>query len=104
MVTVCFSFGCARPLIGEPCPGADPTCSANPADLAVEPTVDLSQPSSAAQPPDLSARIDLRAATDLSEPPRDLAPACVPTGGDCTYHKNSVCCSHYCIYSSETCR
>jgi hypothetical protein len=60
-------------------------------------------------PPDLARP----AMPDLTAPPEDLArphhadmaqPTCVATGGDCTYHKNSVCCSNYCIYSSNTCK
>jgi hypothetical protein len=53
--------------------------------------------------PDLSA--GMSPPPDLSQPspPPDLR-SCVGTGGDCTYHKNSVCCSNYCIYSSNTCK
>ena len=29
---------------------------------------------------------------------------CVGKGGDCTYHNNSVCCSNYCVYSTNTCK
>jgi hypothetical protein len=49
---------------------------------------------------------DMRSgSTDLSSPPRDLSQSsCVATGGDCTYHKNSVCCSNYCVYSTNTCK
>ena len=40
-----------------------------------------------------------------SPPAPDLAkPVCVGAGGDCTYHKDSVCCSKYCIYASNTCK
>jgi hypothetical protein len=42
-------------------------------------------------------------ASDMSEP--DLAhSSCVASGGDCTYHKDSVCCSRYCEYSTNTCK
>jgi hypothetical protein len=42
---------------------------------------------------------------DLAQPQvPDLAPACVATGGDCTYHNNSICCSNYCIYSTNKCK
>lgn len=37
-------------------------------------------------------------------PPPDLAPACVPTGGSCYFHKDAVCCSRYCVYSTNKCR
>lgn len=40
----------------------------------------------------------------MSLPPPDLAPACVPTGGSCYYHKDAVCCSHYCVFSTNKCR
>ena len=36
---------------------------------------------------------------DLSQPQQ-----CVPSGGDCTYHNNKICCSNYCIYKTNTCR
>jgi hypothetical protein len=39
---------------------------------------------------------------DLSKPP-DLS-MCVGPGGSCNYHNNAICCSGYCIYSSETCK
>jgi hypothetical protein len=55
---------------------------------------DLSQASGA----DLSAP-----AVDLSLPAADLT-SCVGKGGDCTYHKDSVCCSNYCVYSTNTCK
>lgn len=42
---------------------------------------------------------------DMSMPaPPDMASSCVAKGGDCTYHNDSICCSKYCIYSSNTCR
>jgi hypothetical protein len=61
---------------------------------------------------DATGMIDLSqmSVADLSSPPVDLAlPAadltsCVAKGGDCTYHKDSVCCSNYCIYSTNTCK
>jgi hypothetical protein len=44
-------------------------------------------------PPDFSIE------PDLSQPQQ-----CVPSGGDCTYHNNKICCSNYCIYKTNTCR
>jgi hypothetical protein len=50
---------------------------------------------------------------DLKSPPPDLTTSttpdlasgsCVPTGGDCTYHNNGVCCSKYCVYKTNTCK
>jgi hypothetical protein len=35
----------------------------------------------------------------------DLAKAmCVASGGDCTYHRDAVCCSGSCIYSTNKCK
>lgn len=34
----------------------------------------------------------------------DMAMACVGPGGDCTFHNDAVCCSNYCIYSTNKCR
>jgi hypothetical protein len=66
---------------------------------------------SAAPVADLASARDLTPALDLTQAPPDLAPqkdlakpSCVGTGGDCTYHNNSVCCSNYCTYSTNTCR
>jgi hypothetical protein len=47
--------------------------------------------------------LDLEAARDLRAPP-DLSPSCVPTGGSCYYHRDSICCSHYCVYETNDCR
>lgn len=34
----------------------------------------------------------------------DLAPACLPTGGDCSGHNDAACCSKYCVYATNSCR
>ncbi|MCU1279304.1 MAG: hypothetical protein JWM53_2850, partial [bacterium] len=34
----------------------------------------------------------------------DLAPSCVATGGNCSNHNDAICCSHYCVYATNTCR
>lgn len=91
-----------------PCPGGyacvlgrcQPSGIAPPADLATEAT-----PDDLAIPP-MSTDLSVTAGADLSTslPPPDLAPACVPKGGSCYFHKDAVCCSRYCIYSSNTCR
>jgi hypothetical protein len=61
--------------------------------------------------PDLShpsGPVDMKTPKDFSMPSGggDMASGggCVGTGGDCTYHNNAVCCSNYCIYSSNTCK
>jgi hypothetical protein len=51
---------------------------------------DLAAPMTPGSAADLSAPEDLRASVDLGRSPADLAPACVPTGGDCTYHDASI--------------
>ena len=53
----------------------------------------------AATAADLSSSPDLK-----SVAPVDLAPQCVAKGGDCTYHQDSVCCSQYCVYSTNKCK
>ncbi len=47
---------------------------------------------------------DFSMPVDFSTQPDFAKPSCVATGGDCTYHNNAVCCSNYCIYSSNTCK
>ncbi len=48
---------------------------------------------------------DLRAIQDLATPPQpDLGKGCVKAGGSCYYHKDSVCCSHYCTYKTNECK
>ncbi len=109
---------CARPLIGgsDPscvgtarcpvgqscvagqCVGGDPGASN---DLSVPPVADMAEATL-----DLSeAKPDLSTAPDLlSSLALDLTPACVATGGDCTYHNNGICCSNYCVYKTNTCK
>jgi hypothetical protein len=72
---------------------------------------------SATRPPDLAGQTPV-SNPDLSspDPTPDLspmptpgpdmtpAPSCVPTGGDCTYHNDAICCSSYCIYKTNTCK
>jgi hypothetical protein len=56
--------------------------------------------------------VDMAQAKDLATRPADLevsrspdlAPVCVPSGGDCTSHNDSACCSHYCVYSTNKCK
>jgi hypothetical protein len=53
---------------------------------------------------------DLASSSEMSLPhgdlskPADLAPPCVMTGGSCYLHRNAVCCSKYCVYSTNKCR
>jgi hypothetical protein len=47
---------------------------------------------------------DLASPADLAPPPPDLARSCVGSGGDCRYHRDSVCCSKYCVYRTNTCQ
>ena len=55
--------------------------------------------------PDLGGKGDASAPpSDLSTVAADLAPACVPTGGDCSGHNDAVCCSKYCVYATNSCR
>lgn len=78
-------------------------------DLAM--ALDLASPAPSLPPDDLStAPNDLAPAPhDLESLPHDLASAkpdmttCVANGGSCNYHKDSVCCSGYCVYSTEKC-
>jgi hypothetical protein len=67
--------------------------------LPPRPAADMSTPPNPSAPPDLS-----QASPDLSPRPDLAHPACVATGGDCTYHNDSVCCSKYCTYSTNTCK
>ncbi len=55
--------------------------------------------------PDLGVKSgDMSAApSDLATAPADLL-ACVATGGNCSNHNDAVCCSHYCVYATNTCR
>jgi len=32
------------------------------------------------------------------------AMSCVASGGDCTYHRDGVCCSGACVYSTNKCK
>jgi hypothetical protein len=105
----CVGGYCVQPGSTVPTPSEnDLAAAATEPDLApvgpTTPTMDLRQPPPAA---DLSAA----AAPDLSRQHPDLSiahdmatPTCVGPRGDCTYHQNSVCCSNYCIYSTNTCR
>ena len=55
------------------------------------------------EPDALLSLPDLAPAVD--EGARDLKPAsCVASGGDCTYHRDSVCCSGACVYSTNKCK
>jgi hypothetical protein len=49
------------------------------------------------------ASSDMSVPPDSSAPP-DLMPACVATGGSCYPRRDAVCCSRYCIYSTNKCR
>lgn len=67
--------------------------------------VDLSPPpvddgSMSTPMPDLTMPASM---PDLSTPP-DLKMSCVPSGGNCNYHNDAICCNKYCNYSSETCK
>jgi hypothetical protein len=65
-----------------------------PNDMAHSPALDLTvKPADQAMP-----------AGDLSMSPADLAPACLPTGGACPNHDDAICCSHYCVYATNSCR
>lgn len=56
-------------------------------------------------PLDLGGKADAGAPVgDLATVAADLAPACVPTGGDCSGHNDAVCCSKYCVYATNSCR
>src|ERR1700681_2828647 len=91
-VMVLFAIGCAQPQISSLSLKGRQACDDGHCDNSAT-------PDSSSAAPDMSP-------ADFSTPPPapDLGPACVPTGGDCTYHNNSACCSSYCIYSSNTCR
>jgi len=77
----CVSGRCVSPRDGGGEDGA--------MDLSSAASQDLSMPGST---PDMSKTHDMASG------------GCVGTGGDCTYHNNSVCCSNYCVYSSNTCK
>ncbi len=132
LVVILFA-GCYHPDLGSPsffcheddhpaCPDgqlcidgrcayrASPDSEAAPPDLAVDMAMLQS-------PPDLSYHHSSKdfsgsSSKDFSgSSTHDLTAAqlpdgasCVPTGGDCTYHNDSICCSKYCIYASETCQ
>jgi hypothetical protein len=92
--------GCYHPNIGSPgffCHADDkPACPQDQTCVNGR-CVDVAGPQDGAAPRDGAAP------DDLSEP--DMAHAsCVASGGDCTYHKDSVCCSKYCEYSTNTCK
>lgn len=52
----------------------------------------------------MSGATDLAAGADMSVQPDLSMAACRPTGGDCTYHQDKVCCSKYCVYSTNKCK
>jgi hypothetical protein len=64
-------------------------------DMAKAPAGDMAKASSA----DMAS-----SSTDMAMASTDMAMSCVATGGDCTFHNDAICCSGYCIYSSNTCR
>jgi len=41
---------------------------------------------------------------DLASGAQDLAAACVATGGSCPNHNDAICCSHYCVYATNSCK
>ena len=63
-------------------------------DMARAPALDL-----AAKPADQGTT-----AGDLATPAADMVAACLPTGGACPNHNDAVCCSHYCVYATNSCR
>jgi hypothetical protein len=67
-------------------------------------TADLSQPASSADLASLPAKDQGAAPADLTSSSSDLAAACVATGGSCAVHNDSVCCSKYCVYATNTCK
>ncbi len=56
-------------------------------------------------PPDLGAKSGDMASSpsDLASTPADLL-SCVAAGGNCSNHNDAICCSHYCVYATNTCR
>jgi hypothetical protein len=77
------------------------------------PVADLSDQRDLARPPLVNPSMPPKTVVDLGAPADlsplaarpDLAqPMCVATGGDCTYHNDAVCCSSYCIYSTNKCK
>ncbi|HWE27900.1 MAG TPA: hypothetical protein VHB97_07850 [Polyangia bacterium] len=102
--------GCGSSGASSVCPGqlpcvhfvTDPGVGGNGAgdgttagDLASAPALDLG----AAHAADQSV-----APGDLATAAADLAGACVATGGSCATHNDAVCCSHYCVYATNTCK
>jgi hypothetical protein len=59
---------------------------------------------SSTQQNDLASAHDLASANDLASAPDLAKSSCVATGGDCTYHRDAVCCSGYCVYSTNKCK
>ena len=54
--------------------------------------------------PDLTQADALESTIDLANA-HDLAKSsCVASGGDCTYHRDAVCCSGSCVYSTNKCK
>jgi len=70
------------------------------------PLDDLSYAGDLATPPLITPSMPPKSVADMGVAARpDLAqPMCVATGGDCTYHQDAVCCSSYCIYSTNKCK
>ena len=93
-------FFCAP---GDPtgCPSGQVCTSGRCVDATATSTADLSTSSADAA---LSSSTDLASSDDLSAPPDLAVAACRPTGGDCTYHQDKLCCSSYCVYSTNKCK
>lgn len=118
-LALCLLFGCFNPhyaspgfscstdvSLGQGCPPGQVCVNS----LCVDQNMSMNgktTPDLVSSPGDLAssshdlASPDLSVAPDLASP-GDLA-VCLPTGGDCNYHKDSICCSGYCIYSTEKC-
>lgn len=111
---VTWLTGCYAPHFASPgfacnpddatgCPSGQVCVSGRCADSSATSIPDLAtQPSSFDAA--VSSTTDLSSSNDFSQQPDLAVAACQPTGGDCTYHQDKVCCSSYCIYSTNKCK
>jgi hypothetical protein len=94
-LSVCPNHQPCVHFVANPAIGGNGATDGGDADLALRVPYDLGS----AHAPDLSAP-----PSDLTVAAPDLLPACVATGGSCATHDDAVCCSHYCVYATNTCR